>query len=146
MKVGDIMKTDVVTVDMDERIKNVQEIFFKNKFHHILIVEENELVGVVSDRDILKELSPFLDTSSERYQDRDTLDRRVHQIMTRAPITAGKETTISNAARIFVEEHISCLPILSPKKEIVGIITWKDILNRLVIEKEEKEPYKIKRL
>ncbi|MBW1854077.1 MAG: CBS domain-containing protein [Deltaproteobacteria bacterium] len=128
MKVEDIMNTVVVTIDMDERLKKVKDIFDKNKFHHILVVENNELVGVVSDRDILKELSPFIDTGSERVQDLSTLDRPMHQIMTRRPITADKETTIEEAVNIFVKENISCLPVLSLQKEIIGIITWKDIL------------------
>ncbi len=136
MKVEDIMNTDVVTIDMDARLKTVQEIFNKRKFHHILVTEDNELVGVVSDRDILKELSPFIDTSSERPQDRSTLDRRIHQIMTRKPITAEKETTIEEAADIFIKENISCLPILSSQEEIIGIITRKDILKRLEFKKK----------
>ena len=140
MKVEDVMNTDVMTIGMDGRLRQIQDIFNKHKFHHILVVEENELVGVVSDRDILKELSPFVETKSERFQDRSTLDRRIHQIMTRKPITADKETTIEEAANIFVKKNISCLPILSPQKEIIGIITWKDILRRLVVQKEEMEP------
>jgi len=137
MKVEDIMNTDVVTIGMDVRLRTVQEMFNKRKFHHILVIEDNELLGVVSDRDILKELSPFIDTSSERPQDRSTLDRRMHQIMTRKPITAEKETTIEEAADIFIKENISCLPILSSQKKIIGIITRKDILKQLEFKKKD---------
>ena len=135
MKVEDIMNADVVTIDMDARLRTVQELFSERKFHHILVMEDNELVGVVSDRDILKKLSPFIDTSSERPQDRSTLDKRMHQIMTRKPITTEKETTIEEAADIFMKENISCLPILSSQKEIIGIITRKDILKKLEFKK-----------
>jgi len=61
----------------------------------------------------------------------------MHQIMSRKPITAEKETTVEEAARMFVEKNISCLPILSSEKEIIGIVTWKDILKRLILQKEE---------
>jgi acetoin utilization protein AcuB len=132
MKVEDIMNRDVVTVGMDERLKTVQDIFNEQKFHHVLVVEDTELVGVVSDRDILKQVSPFLATAAERTQDRTTLDKRIHQVMTRKPITAGKDTTIEEAAKIFVKKNISCLPILSPEKEIIGIVTLKDILKNLI--------------
>jgi len=37
-----------------------------------------------------------------------------------------------------VKKNISCLPILSPEKEIIGIVTWKDILKRLILQKEEE--------
>lgn len=134
MKVENIMNRDVVTLSLDERLKTVQELFSEQKFHHVLVVEDNELVGVVSDRDILKQLSPFLSTGSERTQDRSTLDKKIHQIMTRKPITVDKETPIEEAAEMFVKKNISCLPILTGEKEIIGIITLKDILKSLILQ------------
>ena len=139
MKLEEIMTTDVVTVGMDEKLKKVQEIFERHKFHHILIVDNNELVGIVSDRDLLKQLSPFLATKAERSRDAFTQDKRMHQIMTRHPITATRETTIKEAAQMFVEKNISCLPVLSSEKEIIGLVTWKDILRKLILETEDEE-------
>lgn len=134
MRLEEIMTTDVVTISMDDRLKKVQETFDAHKFHHLLVVEDDELVGIVSDRDLLKQLSPFIATKSERFQDLSTLDKRVHQIMTRKPITAIKENTVRDAAELFVEENISCLPILSVEDEIIGLVTWKDILKKLILE------------
>ncbi len=134
MKVENIMNRDVVTVGLDERLKTIQELFNEQKFHHVLVVEDNKLVGVVSDRDILKQLSPFLSTAAERTQDRSTLDKKIHQIMTRKPITVDKETPIEEAAEMFVKKNISCLPILTEEKEIIGIITLKDILKSLIVQ------------
>jgi acetoin utilization protein AcuB len=137
MKLEEIMTTEVVTIGMDDKLKKVQEIFESRKFHHLLVVEEEELVGIVSDRDLLKQLSPFINTDSERFQDMSTLDKRVHQIMTRKPITAGKEDTVREAAELFIKKRISCLPILSPENEIIGLVTWKDILKKLILEKKD---------
>lgn len=134
MKVENIMNRDVVTLSLDERLKTIQELFNEQKFHHVLVVEDNKLVGVVSDRDILKQLSPFLSTAAERTQDRSTLDKKIHQIMTRKPITVDKETLIEEAAEMFVKKNISCLPILTEEKEIIGIITLKDILKSLIVQ------------
>lgn len=134
MKVENIMNRDVVTLSLDERLKTIQELFNEQKFHHVLVVEDNKLVGVVSDRDILKQLSPFLSTAAERTHDRSTLDKKIHQIMTRKPITVDKETPIEEAAEMFVKKNISCLPILTGEKEIIGIITLKDILKSLIVQ------------
>jgi acetoin utilization protein AcuB len=134
MKMEDIMTTEVVVVGMDDRLETVQELFETHKFHHLLVVEENAVVGIISDRDLLKALSPFVDTGAERMQDLSTLDKRVHLNMSRNPITAEKETTVQEAAKLLVENNISCLPILSPEKEVAGIVTWKDILRIIVSE------------
>ena len=134
MRLEEIMTTDVVTISMDDKLTKVQKIFEAHKFHHLLVVEDNDLIGIVSDRDLLKQLSPFIATQSERFQDLGTLNKHVHQIMTRKPITALKENTVQEAAELFVEENISCLPILSIEDEIIGLVTWKDILKKLILE------------
>lgn len=132
MKMEDIMTTEVVFVGMDDRLGTVQELFETHKFHHVLVVEDNALVGIISDRDLLKVVSPFIATGLERLQDLSTLEKRVHLVMSRNPITAEEETTVQEAAELLVENSISCLPILSSEKEVVGIVTWKDILKILV--------------
>ena len=65
MRVEQIMHREVITVGLDARVDTVRKLFEKHKFHHLLVVEKNKLVGIVSDRDILKQLSPFLSTASE---------------------------------------------------------------------------------
>lgn len=132
MRVEQIMHRDVITVGLDARVDTVRKLFEKHKFHHLLVVEKNKLVGIVSDRDILKQLSPFLSTASELNRDRSTLEKRMHQIMTRTQlITVEEDTSIETAADMFVSDNISCLPVLSPEKEIIGIITWRDILKNI---------------
>jgi CBS domain-containing protein len=47
-------------------------------------------------------------------------------------LTATAETRIREIARVFVEERVGCLPILSPEKELIGILTTTDILGCLL--------------
>ncbi len=54
VNVQDIMSSRVGTVEMDDKLKVVKEIVDTVKFHHLLVVEEGKLFGVVSDRDLLR--------------------------------------------------------------------------------------------
>ncbi len=83
------MTRRVVTVEMDDPLQIIREIFENVNFHHILIVDVQKLAGVISDHDLLRALSPFLDTPSERACDTDTLNRKVHQIMSKGIITVN---------------------------------------------------------
>ena len=65
MTVELIMTKKVFKVRMDDTIGTIREIFENVKFHHLLVVEGNKLVGIISDRDVLKAISPFLGTLSE---------------------------------------------------------------------------------
>ena len=69
MNVSDIMSKHVVTVEFDDRLSAVKDIFDNAKFHHLLVVEAGVLFGVVSDRDLLKSISPNIGTN--RYTPRD---------------------------------------------------------------------------
>ena len=114
MKLKTIMKTDVVTVGMDAPLRSISSMFEDRHFHHVLVVEYDELCGVISERDLLRAMSPFLNTPSEQNRDLATLSKRAHQIMSRDPITVGSESELEDAVDAMLQKHISCLPVLSP--------------------------------
>ncbi len=128
MEIASIMKTEVVTVEMDDSLRTISQIFAKVKFHHLLVVSGDKLRGVISDRDLLKATSPFLNTLSEQSRDIAILDRRAHQIMSRNPVTVTKDTSLEDAIALLLGKKISCLPITSDEGKIEGIITWRDII------------------
>lgn len=131
MLVKDIMSRNVVTVGLDDTLALVKEIFDHSKFHHLLALEKGELLGVVSDRDLFKALSPNIGTNIETYKDTATLNKRVHQIMSRKPKILREDATVDAAIDLFNEHPISCIPILSADDRLVGILSWRDILRNL---------------
>ena len=130
--VESIMTRDVFAVRMDDTIGTIQEILSHAAFHHLLVVEDHKLVGILSDRDILKNISPFLKTLSETTRDLSILNKRVHQFMTHKPITVTKETSVKAAADLLLKHRISCLPVVSSSGEIEGVVTWRDILRTYI--------------
>jgi len=131
MSVEKIMSTIVVTVEMDDPLSMVKEIFDNTRFHHLIVVESGKLSGVISDRDLLKALSPNIGTASETAGDAVTLNKRVHQIMTRKPVTLRPNAGVYDAIESFNDHNISCLPVVDDEYKPVGIISWRDILKAL---------------
>jgi acetoin utilization protein AcuB len=128
MKIEELMTKRVVTVGFDDTVETVKEIFEQAGFHHLLVVEDGELQGVVSDRDLLRALSPFIDTVVETTRDANTLTKRVHQIMSRKPITLRPDADVSEAIQLFLAHSISCIPIVDSAFSPVGIVSWRDVL------------------
>lgn len=128
MNIDDVMTKNIVTVEMDDPLSEVHTIFESTNFHHLLVVENNKLVGIVSDRDLLKSLSPNVGTLAETKKDALTLNKRVHQIMSRMPLTAEVNESIYKVIDIFNNNKISCVPIIDSSHKPVGIISWRDIL------------------
>jgi acetoin utilization protein AcuB len=128
MKVEDLMTKRVVTVGFDDTLETVKDIFEQSGFHHLLVVEDRALQGVVSDRDLLRALSPFIDSVVETQRDIGTLSRRVHQIMSRKPLTLRPDADVTEAIQLFLNHPISCIPIVDGEFRPVGIVSWRDIL------------------
>ena len=132
-KVRDLMTARIVTIGMDDTLRTAQRIFSRHKFHHLVVVESGKPVGVLSDRDLLKNISPFVGALlSELPRDSATLRRRVHQMMTRKLVSIGPDCEISLAAQRMMDEHVSCLPVIDNDDKVVGIITIHDLLRWLV--------------
>ena len=131
MSLSNIMTHHPLTIGLDQTLADVKMLFDSQKIHHVLVVENRKLVGVVSDRDLLKNLSPALDTASQTSRDLATLKKRVHQVMSRDLKVLPESADILDAIHMFNEHQISCIPIVNDKKYPVGIVSWRDILKAM---------------
>ncbi len=101
------------------------------------MVEEGKLFGVISDRDLLKAISPHIGTNRYTPRDLETLAQPAHRIVTRKPVTLTAEANLDEAVAIFNTHTISCIPIVDDQDVAVGIVSWRDIMKTLSIAKPE---------
>ncbi len=128
MTLDKIMSSPVVTVELDDSLKMVKGILDNAKFNHVLVVEHKKLIGIISDRDVYRVMSPTLGTPLETHKDVQAMNRLVHTFMTRKPITLRKTNNMFDAVELFLSHNISCIPIVDSENHIEGILTKKDIL------------------
>lgn len=128
MKVSEIMSTPALSVLLDDSLGDVDEIFEREKIRHLLVVEGGELFGVLSDRDLLRAISPYVHTHIYTTRDLASLNQRVHQIVKRKPVSLNPDSTIDEAISLFKKLHIGCIPIVDAANVPVGIITSYDII------------------
>ncbi|HHJ36050.1 MAG TPA: CBS domain-containing protein [Gammaproteobacteria bacterium] len=128
MRIEKIMTTPIVSVEMDDTLEKVKEIFDNARFHHILVVESDLLVGVISDKDYYKAISPNINTLAETTHDAASLNKKVHQIMSRKPVTLSSDNDAYDAIDVFKKNDISCIPVVDKARRPVGIISWRDTL------------------
>lgn len=134
MNVGTIMSRGVWTVGLDDTLAIVQTLFESHGFHHAVVTERGRAVGVISDRDLLRNLSPFVGKASERPQDLASLNKHVHQVMSRRLVSATERMTVNEAAAVMVREKISCLPVIDDGGRCVGIVTARDVMAYLAAQ------------
>ena len=129
MQVKEIMSKSPLTIEMDTPLKEIKNIFDNIRIHHVLVVDEGKLFGIISDRDLLFALSPHIGTTAETTRDLATLNKKAHQILTRKPVTISPNASIYDAIGIFNQQDISCLPVTDENQKAIGILSWRDIFN-----------------
>jgi CBS domain-containing protein len=116
MKIKEIMHK-IIKITSEATIAQAAEIMDKKNIGSILVDKEGRLVGIVTERDILRKIV----AKGEDYN-----VSKVKDIMTSPLITIDAESTLEQANKLMQKEKIRRL-LLTEKLEIVGIITARDI-------------------
>ncbi|MDW3209728.1 MAG: CBS domain-containing protein [Reichenbachiella sp.] len=125
--VSEIMITDLITVTLEDNLKEVANVFDNIKIRHVPVVSGDTLLGMVSKSDVamMKQFCQVLDSGDR------TLFEELEAVSVKAlmkrPITIGPEGTISEAADIFLKNHFHALPVVDGTR-LVGIVTSTDLL------------------
>jgi acetoin utilization protein AcuB len=122
------MTRDVITVPPHEKIIDAFELMQGRGIRHLPVIEDGELKGLVTDRDIRLALIPSpLSTPEDRMYHLGALER-VDEIMATDLITVAPTTTIEEAAKLMAHYKIGAVPVVGQGK-LVGILTETDILS-----------------
>ena len=138
MAISQIMRRNLITLDLDNTLESAKDLFELHNIHHILIKDEATLAGIITDSDLWQNLSPTVGTRNETSQDSFILNKKVHLIMARDLITATEDLAINEAVLLFYDHNISCLPIVDEKNQPIGIVTWRDIIKVLALQYRRK--------
>ncbi len=121
------MSRKVVSISADDNLRIVDEIMQLGRVRHLPVVRRGQLVGVVSQRDLLHaSLSNVMSLASEE-QTLFLEGVNISQVMSSPPISIGPEAPVQEAARIMAARKIGCLPVIEDGK-LAGIVTETDLL------------------
>jgi CBS domain-containing protein len=115
--VKDIMSHEVFSVDCNETVRKACEIFFNNRVGCLIVTDKEQIVGLVSERDIIERMI---------CKDRDPNTTKLEEITSKNIKTIDKNERIEKAIEILKENKIKRLPVTF-NEELVGIITITDI-------------------
>jgi acetoin utilization protein AcuB len=133
---GDVMTRHVVTLSPHHSFADSVSLMSKHSFRHFLVVDTSgRVVGVVSDRDILRVLARTSNWHSTS----------VSQFMSHDVISVKPNTKISLAVGKMLSKRINCLPVIDDGNNLCGIITSTDLLKAFLsmqaaTEKQAKSP------
>ena len=128
MIVKEVMRTNVVFISSETKITEAKNIMMENKFSKLPVVDYGKLVGIVTKNDLLK-AEPSLATTLDMFEIGYLLSKlTVKKVMMTNVITVSPDEVVEEAARIMVDNEISCLPVVKDDA-LIGIITESDLFN-----------------
>ena len=111
-----VMTRDVVVVSPNVSVSGAARLMNRLKIRHLPVIDGLRLVGILSDRDLLKHGNGV--TCAEA--------------MTPAPVTCSPESTVGRVAQLMLEHKIDSIPIVSLSGALAGLVTSTDLLGLLV--------------
>lgn len=131
LKVRDLMTEDVATLTSGDNLASLYDIMDGKHIRHVPVVDDDQLlVGIVSDRDLLRgalgeEASLPLSVRRQMLQ-----QIKVEEVMNTEPQTVDPEQNIREAGEVMMEYKVSCLPVVDGDR-LVGIITESDFVRHV---------------
>jgi CBS domain-containing protein len=125
-KVSEVMSTDVQTISPDDTIEEAAQEMRDGDFGLVPVVEDEQLVGVVTDRDIaIRAVAEGKDPSTP-----------VGEVMSEGVVWVNEDDSVEDAARIMSEHQIRRLPVVDSEQHLVGIVSLGDF----AVDSSEIEP------
>lgn len=117
----------MVTISESDTLSTVEDIMTLGRVRHMPVVRGGRLVGVVSERDLLRaSLSSLTEFGLEAR--RAFLHAvEIARVVSTPPIVIGSDATVEEATRVMADRKIGCLPVVD-EDELIGLITETDVL------------------
>lgn len=124
------MTREVVTINPEANILEARE---KMSTHGVpslpVVLQDNTLVGIVTDRDLRSALPSGLLPPQEIQREQERLAAvEVGSLMTKDPVTVTPVHTLQDALVLILRAHVGTLPVVDKERKVVGIISLRDML------------------
>lgn len=125
LPINRIMTTDPESVGPDFPVSAARSLLGSGSLHHLPVVDEGKLVGIVSSADLLK---IYLLENGLEPRETMTVDR----IMTRDPVFLESRANLRDAASKLMRGGFHALPVVDADQTLVGIVTSTDLIDHLL--------------
>ncbi|MCL2478460.1 MAG: CBS domain-containing protein [Treponema sp.] len=122
LKIKDVMNTAVITIGKNDTMRRAQTMMRENRITGLPVTEGSDLVGIVSIEDLIRAL------------DEGCIDSKVEERMTGKVTVLEDDMPLSFAISYMNKYSFGRFPVLNKNRELVGIISSKDVINTLLVK------------
>lgn len=119
-KIREIMSEEIISINKDMTMRDVKKLMKEKSISGVPVVNKKRLIGIISVEDLLNALEDGL------------MDDPAEKHMSRNPVILEEQMPVSFAIDYFDNYSFNRFPVLDEKKELVGMITSRDIIMHMV--------------
>jgi len=135
ININEIMIQNVITLKPDDSLQKARELMSENNIRHIPVINDAlHIVGLITQRDLLKASAPGIDTSKTI----EIPNILVSEIMTRKIKVINQDERLIAAGLVMEKYKYGCIPVVN-NKQLVGIITETDFVGVAINLLEQME-------
>lgn len=117
-----------ISVPADTHVSGVISLLAKKNIGAVLVIENGELIGILSERDIVRSLACGTDS---------TMTMTAGALMTRNPTTASPETTVERALEVMTNGHFRHLPVIEHGR-LIGLVSIGDVVKARIDQSQHE--------
>ncbi len=133
IKISQIMTKEVVAANPNNKFSQVFQFFSERNVNHMPVVENGVLVGIISNKDMMKQVFKHIITNKKTDITALDTELKLTDFMTKNVVTVNENTSIVEVKEIFGKAPFNCLPIVQEDGKLVGIVTPKDLMKMRII-------------
>jgi len=133
------MTREVAVLHMEHNLALAEWGMREFRFRHLPVVEANKLIGLVSERDLLRASVSTLNSDHALLDDNLKRNFFVCEVMTTELTTVRPDATLVEAARLMRDRKLGCLPVTEEDGSLVGMLTQSDFVALAAEVLEERE-------
>ena len=135
VKAKEIMSRFAITIKENETVTNLAHLMMRFKISGVPVVSKNdEICGIVTATDLFSLMKDIVKSMNDGKNLENYPDTQVSSLMAKDVVTITEETTLYEIMQIMCTKNIHTLPVMViSKKEIIGVIGRRDILNAFYV-------------
>ncbi|MBB1300778.1 MAG: CBS domain-containing membrane protein [Pseudoalteromonas rhizosphaerae] len=127
--VADLMTSDPFAVSAENTLHDAHNLMKEKNIRHIPVIDNNgELVGMLTQKIMIAQVMNIMANYSPSALERKEKQTKIHTIMATDFATVLATQPLQDVARFFVDNRHGCMPVITEKNKLVGILTSSDFV------------------
>lgn len=128
MEASEIMESKVFSLGTNSSLMDAASVMHEHNIRHLPIVEHNEVIGILSERDLRGFLEELYESTEETADTARRKSMSIAEVMQTKPLSVDPSADIVDVIDLMIENKVGAIVVADELGQLRGIISYEDIL------------------